>query len=42
MLLNGDICEVNKHVVQLINICVVLDCAKSAEPESVPRVKGHQ
>lgn len=37
MFLDGDVGEMDEHVVQLAGAGRVLDCAKAAEPQLVPK-----
>ena len=34
--LDGDVGEMHKHVVKLIHVCIVLDCAEPAKPQPIP------
>lgn len=39
MFLNGDIGEMDKHVVKFTDTCVVLDCTESTKAKPIPARK---
>lgn len=40
--LNGDVSQMNKHIIQLCGAGSVLDCAKSSEAQTVPKHMRNQ